>query len=102
MFNKNVEQRVYIKTFRFKEKKSADASRFNLGSLKKLILNRKIPAEAELEYEIHFVTTKERTTKVQKISLDFKFDAIKYDSVNRKFSRPVLVVTNYTITESGK
>ncbi|MDR1494705.1 MAG: hypothetical protein LBI29_01550 [Rickettsiales bacterium] len=102
MFNKNVEQRVYIKTFQFREKKNKNSGKFGLGSLKKLILTRKIPTEAELEYEIHVLSTREKIVKKQKIFLDFKFDAIKYNSINRKFSKPVLVITNYTITEIDK
>ncbi|MDR3078888.1 MAG: hypothetical protein LBU15_02515 [Rickettsiales bacterium] len=102
LFNKNITQTVYIRTFKFKEKESRSSGRFSLNSLKKLIITRKIPTEAELDYEVHILTPREKIVQKQRISLDFKFDAIKYNSINRKFSKPVLIVTNYTTTDIGK
>jgi type IV secretory pathway component VirB8 len=102
MFNKNVEQKIYIKTFKFIDKDDINSGRFGVNFIKKLITNRKIPAEAELEYEILFLTPKEKITRKQKISLDFKFDAIKYNSVSGKFDKPTMIVTNYTIINMDK
>lgn len=96
MFNKNVIQSVYIKTFKFKEKSSSDGKKNKiLTSLSSYIFTSKIPTEAELEYEIHTINNGERTIAKQKILLDFKYEAIKYNNLKKDFTKPVLVVTNY-------
>lgn len=96
MFNKNIEQRVYVKTFKFKEKNSNDSKKNKiLSSLSSYIFTKKIPTEAELEYEIHTINNGNRSIVKQKILLDFKYEAIKYNNLKKDFTKPILVVTNY-------
>lgn len=95
MFNKNVKQVVYIKTFKFKEKSNSEKKNKILNSLSNYIFTNKIPTEAELEYEIHTINNDQKTIAKQKILLDFKYEAIKYNNLKKDFTKPVLVVTNY-------
>jgi type IV secretory pathway component VirB8 len=98
MFNKNVEQTVRIKTFRFKEKENVRKSKFSSNFLGKLIFKTKVFSEAELEYDINTILPGERRASSHRISLDFKFDAIKYNGLRREFSKPALIITNYTVS----
>lgn len=95
MFNKNVEQRVYVKTFKFKEKEKSNGKNKLLSSLSSYIFTKKIPTEAELEYEIHIISNGNRSVSKQRILLDFKYEAIKYNNLKKDFTKPILVVTNY-------
>lgn len=96
MFNKNIEQRVYIKTFGFKEKNSGNNKKNKVISLlSSYIFTKKIPSEAEMEYEIHIITNNEKKVIKQKILLDFKYEAIKYNNLKKDFTKPILIVTNY-------
>lgn len=96
MFNKNIEQRVYIKTFKFKEKNNENSKKNKVISLlSSYIFTKKIPSEAEMEYEIHIITNNEKKVIKQKILLDFKYEAIKYNNLKKDFTKPILIVTNY-------
>lgn len=104
MFNKKVDQHVFIKTFKFIKKQETDK--------KKQILNylfTKIPTEAEVTYRIVFnnYSTGEKQFFDGKIILSFKYESITYSNIKKEFTKPILVVTNYNIiekaqTENGK
>ncbi|MDR2777971.1 MAG: hypothetical protein LBB13_00475 [Rickettsiales bacterium] len=98
MFNKNIEQTVRIKTFRFKEKRNSKKGRFSSSFIGKLVSRGKAFSEAELEYDINVILPGEKRVSSQKITVDFKFDTIKYNSLRKEFSKPVLIVTNYSIS----
>ncbi|MDR2077351.1 MAG: hypothetical protein LBP39_00085, partial [Rickettsiales bacterium] len=97
MFNKNIEQTVQIKYFKFKEKENSGSGKYGLGFLRKLIPKTKVFSEAELEYDVSVILPGEKITNSYKILLDFKFDTIKYNSLRKEFSKPVLIITNYSI-----
>jgi type IV secretory pathway component VirB8 len=95
MFNKNIEQKVLVKTFKFVEKSKGKG--FGLNFFKKFISTGKSHSEAEIDYDIITILPSEKKMASQKILLDFKFDSIKYNSLKKEFSKPVLVVTNYNV-----
>ncbi|MBR2141472.1 MAG: hypothetical protein IJ853_03895 [Rickettsiales bacterium] len=98
MFNKNVSQNVYIRSFRFikQDKKSAK------DKMKSYIFST-IPTEAEITYTTEFINESgERSRTNGKILLTFKYETIKYNSIKNEFTKPVLIITNYDIIGEKK
>lgn len=100
MFNKNIEQRAYVKAFKFREKqKDNKKEKKILKLIGNYIFTKKIPTEAELEYEIHTIINGNRKIQNYKIMLDFKYEPVKYNNFKNSFTKPVLVVTNYNVID---
>jgi type IV secretory pathway component VirB8 len=96
LFNKNLEQRVVLKTFKFRST-STDKKKFNLVTLQKYLTFKSLPEEAEIDYDLHLLSPSEKKITPQKILLRFKFEAIKYNKFKKSFDKPVLTVSNYEI-----
>lgn len=99
MFNKNIEQRTYIRTFKFgKKQRGGKSEKKNiLTSIGNSLFSKKIPTEAELDYEVHTITSDSRTVENYKITLSFKYEPIKFNNFRNSFTKPVLVITSYNV-----
>lgn len=96
MFNKPVLQMVSIRTFEFLKEKKTDIK----SKLSDYVFNN-LPTEAKITYTRYFYSNTETKTINGEILFTFKFDAIKYNSLKQEFTKPTLVITNYTIKEEG-
>ncbi|MDR1499273.1 MAG: hypothetical protein LBS34_03225 [Rickettsiales bacterium] len=99
MFNKQVDQNIVVKSFRFAVKKDAKRSKKMLD-----YLFTKIPTEAEITYTTVFNNYGESKKDVsnERISLSYKFEPIKYSGIKKEFTKPVLVITDYKIIKEGE
>jgi type IV secretory pathway component VirB8 len=94
MFNKRVDQRVIIRSFKFIKKNETDK--------KKVIMSlflTELPAEAEISYTRVFNNNENITTFNEKILLSYKYEPIKYNNIKKEFTKPTLVVTTYKVEE---
>ncbi len=99
MFNKKVDQKILINSFKFVKKQEKDK--------KKKLLNylfSKMPTEAEMSYKIIFTNygIKQQKISTGKIILDFKYESISYNNLKKEFTKPILIVTDYEIIDTTK
>ncbi len=96
MFNKRVIQLVSINTFKFIKKQSKDTK----SKLSSYVFTT-IPTEAEIKYTLYFNDGTQTTKTNGTLLLSFKFESIKYNNIKKEFTKPVLIVTDYTIKENN-
>ena len=96
MFNKNVSQNVFIKSFKF-----VNYTKQNfLSNIKDYVVST-MPTGAEITYSTVFIDQNgERTINNEKILLTFKYEAIKYNNISKEFTKPNLIITDYKIIKN--
>ncbi len=97
MFNKRVDQKILINSFKFIEKQEKNGKKKFLS-----YLFSKIPTEAEIYYKIVFnnYATNQQKISTGKIILDFKFESVSYNNLKGEFTKPILIVTDYKIIDT--
>lgn len=95
MFNKRVVQLVSINTFKFVKNKPKDTK----SKLSSYVFST-MPTEAEITYTLYFNNGIETTKTAGTLLLSFKFESIKYNNIKKEFTKPALIITNYTIKEN--
>lgn len=96
MFNKNVSQNVFIRSFKFINYTKQSV----ISSIKNYIVSA-MPTEAEIIYSTVFIDQNgERTINNEKILFTFKYDPIKYNNIKNEFTKPNLIITDYKIIKN--
>jgi type IV secretory pathway component VirB8 len=98
LFNKDVEQKTYVTTFRLIKTKSKNKG--NIITYLKNYFFTKIPTEAEIACVVDTLVSNSLKKRVKmKILFNFIYEPVVYNSVKNEFTKPRLIINNYSILE---